>query len=112
MTNRLLVILGAGPGVGMATALHFASKGFDVALLSRSIERLAKDVATVQEASPNVRAQAFTVDVGDPVALKKALEKVEVELGVPEVVYYNAARVRPSKIGETSPEYILDDFKV
>lgn len=112
MTNRLLVILGAGPGIGLATAIHFASKGFDVALLSRNTERLGKDVATVQKASPDVRVQAFTVDVGDHVALKKTLENVEAELGVPEVVYYNAARVRPSKIGETSTEYIMDDFKV
>lgn len=112
MATRLLVILGAGPGIGLATALHFASNGFDIALLSRNTDRLKNDVATVRKTAPDVTVQAFAVDVGDHVALKNTLEKVETEMGVPEVVYYNAARVAPSKIGETTPEYILDDFKV
>lgn len=112
MTNKLLVILGAGPGLGLATALEFASKGFDIALLSRNSQRLESDVAAVQKSSPNVKVQAFTVDVGDHVALKNTLQKVETEMGIPEVVYFNAARVQPSRIGDTSPEYILEDFKV
>lgn len=112
MTNKLLVILGAGPGLGLATALEFASRCFDIALLSRNAQRLENDVSIVQKASPSVKVQAFTVDLGDHVALKNTLEKVETELGIPEVVYYNAARVQPSRIGDVSPEYILEDFKV
>ncbi|KEF51485.1 uncharacterized protein A1O9_12402 [Exophiala aquamarina CBS 119918] len=111
MAYKLLVILGAGPGLGLATALEFASKGFDIALLSRNSQRLESDVATVQVTSPLVKVQAFKVDVGDHVALKNTLQRVETEMGIPEVVYYNAARVQPSRIGDASPQFMLEDFK-
>jgi len=49
--------------------------------------------------------------LGDHNALALALAKVETDFGPPEVVYYNAARVAPSKIGQTSPDFVLEDFK-
>ena len=42
--TRLLVIVGTGPGIGLAAASLFASKGFNVALLSRNPDRLKEDV--------------------------------------------------------------------
>ncbi|KAK5033239.1 hypothetical protein LTS07_003540 [Exophiala sideris] len=111
MVNRLIVVLGSGPGLGVATGSKFAAQGFDVALLARNAERLQEDVATVQKAASNVKVQPYTVDISDHVALSKTLKKVEDEMGAPEVVYFNAARVGPSKIGETPPDHLLEDFK-
>jgi NAD(P)-dependent dehydrogenase (short-subunit alcohol dehydrogenase family) len=110
--NKVIVILGSGPGIGVATGSLFASKGFDVALLSRNAERLDRDVARVQKGNPNVKVRAYPVDLGDHNALAAALGKIEVDLGPPEVVYYNAARVAPSKMGQTGPDFLLEDFKV
>ena len=110
--NKVIVILGSGPGIGVATGSLFASKGFDVALLSRDAERLDQDVGRVRMANSNVKVQAYPVDVGDHNALALVLGKVEDDFGPPEVVYYNAARVAPSKIGSTSPDVFLEDFKV
>lgn len=115
MANKLIVVLGSGPGLGVATASLFASKGFDVALLSRNGGRLQQDVSTVRKNSGSnvdIKVVAYLVDISDHVALSRRLEQVEADLGPPEVVYFNAARVQPTKIGETSPEYILQDFKV
>ncbi|OCT45811.1 hypothetical protein CLCR_01759 [Cladophialophora carrionii] len=110
--NKVIVILGSGPGIGVATGARFASEGFDVALLSRNAERLDQDVARVRKANPGVKVQAYPVDLGDHNALALVLGKVETEFGPPEVVYYNAARVAPSKIGQTGPGFVLEDFKV
>ncbi|ETI24332.1 hypothetical protein G647_03701 [Cladophialophora carrionii CBS 160.54] len=110
--NKLIVILGSGPGIGVATGALFASKGFDVALLSRNAQRLDQDVARVRKANPGVKVQAYPVDLGDHNALALVLGKVETEFGPPEVVYYNAARVAPSKIGQTGAYFVLEDFKV
>ncbi|OAP64695.1 hypothetical protein AYL99_00667 [Fonsecaea erecta] len=109
--NKLIVVLGSGPGIGSSTGALFASKGFNVALLSRNVERLDQDVARVQAANPRVKVQAYPVDVGDHNALALALGKVVTDLGLPEVVYFNAARVAPSRIGGTSPDFLLEDFK-
>ena len=111
-SKKVAVILGSGPGIGAATGSLFASNSFDVALLSRNAERLDQDVARVRKANSDVKVQAYPVDLGDHDALALALGKVETDLGPPEVVYYNAARVAPSKIGQTGPEFVLEDFKV
>ena len=110
--NKVLVILGSGPQIGVATGSLFASKGFDVALLSRNAERLDQDIARVRKANSSVKVQAYPVDLGDQKALALTLAKVEADFGPPEVVYYNAARVAPSKIGSTGPDLVLEDFKV
>jgi NAD(P)-dependent dehydrogenase (short-subunit alcohol dehydrogenase family) len=112
MVNKVIVVLGSGPGIGVATGSLFASKGFDVALLSRNAQRLQQDVIKVEKAGSNTTVQAYPVDISDHVALPTTLNKVEADLGPPEVVFFNAARVQPSKIGETTPEYLLEDFKV
>ncbi|OAG41891.1 hypothetical protein AYO21_03894 [Fonsecaea monophora] len=109
--NKLIVILGSGPGIGASTGAIFASKGFNVALLSRNVERLSQDAARVQAANPGVTVKAYPVDVGDHNALALVLAKVHADLGPPEVVYYNAARVMPSRIGQTEPDFLLEDFK-
>lgn len=112
-SNPLFVVVGSGPGIGVATASKFASEGFNIALLSRNADRLQEDVAKVKSAAKgNVRIETFTVDAGDHVALKKTLAEVQQKMGSPEVVLYNVARIAPSSIGETEVEFILDDFKV
>ncbi|KAK6375791.1 hypothetical protein LTS17_007613 [Exophiala oligosperma] len=111
MVNKVIVVLGSGPGIGSATASLFASKGFDVALLARNATRLQQETAQVRKAGPDVNVKAYSVDISDHAALSKTLNEVVVDLGPPEVVFFNAARVAPTKIGETAPEYLLEDFK-
>ena len=40
MSNPVLVVVGAGPGVGASVARRFGREGYDVALVARSAERL------------------------------------------------------------------------
>lgn len=111
--TKLLIIVGTGPGIGLATATLFASKGFNVALLSRSAARLEEDVKKVGMAgNGKVKVMPFPVDVSDHVALKKTLGEIEQHMGKPEVVVFNAARIAQTSIGETSEEDIIGDFKV
>ena len=45
-------------------------------------------------------------------ALKVALEKAVSEVGVPEVVVYNAARINCGMFGQYSTDDMVEDFKV
>ncbi|KAJ9602161.1 hypothetical protein H2200_013281 [Cladophialophora chaetospira] len=111
--TKLLVIVGTGPGIGLSSATLFASKGFNVALLSRNSDRLEAEVKTVEAAGKDgVKVKSFPVDVSDHVALKKTLGKVEQQMGKPEVVLFNAARIADTTIGETSEDDIIQDFKL
>lgn len=114
MSSKLIVVLGSGPGIGSQTAAYFAAHGgFNkVALLARNAERLSEDAAVVKKASSSVHVATYPVDFSDTSALQSTLQKVESELGKPEVVLFNAARIVPTKIGEESADNVVQDFKV
>ncbi|KOV81454.1 SDR family NAD(P)-dependent oxidoreductase [Nocardia sp. NRRL S-836] len=77
------VVVGAGPGLGMAIAHRFGREGHDVALISRTDTRHAGYVAELARAG--VTAEAFTADVRDRDQLLAALDRVGGEV---EVLYY------------------------
>ena len=102
-TSGLLVVVGSGPGIGSATASLFASNGFNIALMSRSAERLKEDQARVSKANSKIECNVFPADVADSSALKRALNQIHESMGPPEVVLFNTARIAPTTIGETDP---------
>lgn len=114
--TKTLVVIGSGPGIGRHTASEFASRGFErVALVSRNAERLQQDASYVssgRNVSKDLKVKTYSADVSDPEALQKTLKQVETDLGPPEVVLFNAARVEPSPLLETGYERVLEDFKV
>ncbi len=88
MKPKIVVITGAGAGVGRATATEFARHGCDVALLSRDPERLERAAAELR--AMGVRALPIPTDVADAAAVDRAAERVERELG-PIDVWVNVA---------------------
>jgi short-subunit dehydrogenase len=85
---KVVVITGAGAGVGRATVNEFARQGYDVALLSRDKGRL--ETAAAEARQYGVRALPIATDVADADAVEEAASRVEVELG-PIDVWVNVA---------------------
>ncbi len=86
--RKIVVITGAGAGVGRATATEFARNGCDLALLSRDPDRLEHAAAELRRFG--VRALPIPTDVADSAAVEAAAEQVERELG-PIDVWVNVA---------------------
>ncbi len=86
--SKVVVITGAGAGVGRATVDEFARKGYDVALLSRDKDRLEQAAADIRRFG--VRALPIPTDVADANAVHAAADRVEAELG-PIDVWVNVA---------------------
>jgi short-subunit dehydrogenase len=85
---KIVVVTGAGAGVGRATVREFARNGCDVALLSRDPERL--EAAAEEARELGVRALPIPTDVADADAVEAAATRVEQELG-PIDVWVNVA---------------------
>ena len=60
--NRRALITGASTGIGRSTALAFAKAGFDVALVSRSADKLQTLVDEIG-AIATVKALSFPMDL-------------------------------------------------
>ncbi len=75
----VVVITGAGAGVGRATARAFASRGYDVGLIARDATRLAAAADKVE--ALDRRALVLPLDVADADAVEAAADRVERELG-------------------------------
>jgi len=86
--SKVVVITGAGAGVGRATVDEFARMGYDVALLSRDKDRLEQAAADIRRFG--VRALPIPTDVADANAVHAAADRVEEELG-PIDVWVNVA---------------------
>ncbi|MFE7277888.1 SDR family NAD(P)-dependent oxidoreductase [Streptomyces sp. NPDC057623] len=85
MTTFALV--GAGPGLGLATARRFGSAGHTVALISRSAEKL--EALTAQLTADGIKARAFAADVLDIESLTTALHVAGSSLGPIEILQYS-----------------------
>ncbi|RDW81860.1 hypothetical protein BP6252_02972 [Coleophoma cylindrospora] len=85
-TSPVILILGAGPNIGQTVGRTFASKGYKVALASRSLS----------EADSTDDQLNITSDFANPDDIVNAFAKVRKILGIPSVVVYNAAALTPS----------------
>src|SRR5487761_324287 len=86
--RKIVVITGAGAGVGRAAATQFARGGCDVALLSRDPDRLEHAAEELRHFG--VRALPIPTDVADAEAVEAAADRVEREFG-PIDVWVNVA---------------------
>ena len=85
----IVVITGAGAGVGRATVEEFARNGYDIGLLSRDTARLKRAASEIRERY-GVKALPVPTDVADAAAVEQAADRIEAELG-PIDVWVNVA---------------------
>jgi NADP-dependent 3-hydroxy acid dehydrogenase YdfG len=85
----VVVITGAGAGIGRAPARAFAGRGYDVALISRDADRL--EAAATEIRGMGRRALVLPLDVADAGAVESAAETIETELGPIDVWVNDAA---------------------
>ncbi|MBT3154864.1 SDR family oxidoreductase [Streptomyces sp. CHD11] len=87
--GRLVLVTGAGSGIGRATALAFAEAGARVLAVDRDTEAAARTAGEAQRRGA-VEAWAETVDVSDAQAMEKLAERVTAEHGVVDILVNNA----------------------
>jgi len=99
---KIIVITGAGIGLGRALARRFASDGDNVVLLGRTaakVEAVASEIG--------VRAMAVGCDVSSPKSVAAAFAAIAVRHPRIDVLINNAAVYEPFLVAEASDEQIL-----
>lgn len=77
LTGRIALITGGGSGVGRAIGLGFARYGADVAVVDIDSQRAESVAAEIRAIGR--RAEAYTVDVTDEVAVQRMIDSVKSE---------------------------------
>src|SRR5215470_13396014 len=107
--NQIVVVTGAGRGIGRAIALKFAAAGADVACVSRTPENSEK--AAVEVRALGRKAWAHAVDVSDAAGVTAAAEKILEEAGRVDVLINNAGVTRDGllmRMSEADWDAVLD----
>ena len=108
-----IYVVGTGPMIGAHTARHFALRNFNsVALIARSSSNLTNSATFITTAAPNTTVKTYSADVTDTSSLRNALNSAVSDLGPPEVVLYNAARIQPSPFPTYAASDIVEDFMI
>jgi hypothetical protein len=103
MSKRFAIVTGASSGIGKATAIALAEKGFEVGLGYNSNVEGARQAAAEVE-SRGGRALIFRMDLNDPVAAADAVERAISELGGVDVFVNNAGVNRRASFLEETLE--------
>ncbi|MBJ7291843.1 SDR family NAD(P)-dependent oxidoreductase [Williamsia sp.] len=85
----LIVIVGAGPGMGLEIARVFGRNGFTVALVAR--DRAKLDSLTDVLNGEGIAATAFTADLLDAASITAAFAQIRETLGTVDVLEFSAA---------------------
>ncbi len=94
-SKRRALITGASSGIGKATALAFAKAGIDVALVSRSQDKLEAIATTAREAGVN--AKAYVLDLAKLEQVKAGIEAIATDFAPIDILVNNAG------MGYTNP---------
>ncbi|MEU5307770.1 SDR family oxidoreductase [Streptomyces sp. NPDC021562] len=101
--GHLVLVTGAGSGIGRATALAFAEVGARVVAVDRDGEAAAR-TAELSRLAGAADAWAETADVSDEQAMEKLAEKVHRAYGVLDVLVNNAGVGLSGSFLTTTPE--------
>ena len=102
LTGQVAYITGAGRGLGRGAAVKLAHFGAEVVLVARTEAELTVTAQLVHEAGQ--RALVLPVDVSDPDALVKSIQRAEKEMGPITALVNNAAVLDLLPFEDTSPE--------
>ena len=109
--GRHLLLVGAGPGLGIAVARRFAAGGYRITLVARGTDRLHDLAGTLADTGAEIGTIA--ADAGDPDGLGARMRELYAGDGAPGVIVYNAVMGAPdqllsSNVGHLQAAYAVD----
>jgi len=88
--DKVVLVTGGGTGLGKGMSHKFSQLGAKVAIASRRLPVLEAAAAEISSSTGGI-VLPVQLDVRDAGAIKEAVDKIEQEIGLPDVVLNNAA---------------------
>lgn len=98
--EKVIAVFGAGPGLGLGVARHYAQKGHRIALLARNHDNMAALRRELQ--AEGFEAETFQVDLADQASIVAAVEAIRATYGRIDVIHYS-----PNGNGGFTPAQII-----
>jgi short-subunit dehydrogenase len=108
--DRHLLLVGAGPGLGMEVARRFAEGGFRVTLVARSTDALGELAATLADTGAQV--DTVSADASDPDGLGDQIRTLYQDDGSPGLIVYNAVMGAPDQLLTSSVSHLQTAYAV
>jgi short-subunit dehydrogenase len=108
--DRHLLLVGAGPGLGLAIARRFGVGGYEVTLVARNLDglgNLANDLADT-----GAEINTIAADASDPDGLRDSIGGVYRRHGAPGLIIYNAAMGAPDQLLSSSVAHLQEAYAV
>ena len=110
VNRRHLLLVGAGPGLGMAIARRFAVGGYRITLAARSMDRLGDLAESLSDTGAEIGT--LEVDVGDSEGLRARMTELYSGEDAPGVIIYNAVIGAPDQLLSASVAHLQAAYAV
>ena len=101
--DKIVVVTGAGRGIGQAVAAAFAREGAKVAVLSRNAQSCGQSATAINKECPEA-ARPYAVDVSDHEAMQECGKQIVADLGSVNILVNNAGITRDGLLLRMSNE--------
>ena len=105
-----LLLVGAGPGLGLAVARRFAIGGYRVSLLARKTDRLGELAQSLDDTGAEI--DTIEADASDSDDLRARMTELYGSDGAPGVVIYNAVMGAPDQLMSSTAAHLQTAYAV
>ena len=105
-----LLLVGAGPGLGLAIAKRFAEGGYRVTLVARSADQLGELARGL--AGTGAEINTVEADASSPEDLRARMTELYSAEGAPGVVIYNAVLGAPDRLLTSTAAHLQEAYAV
>ena len=107
---RHLLLVGAGPGLGLAIARRFASEDYRLTLMARSTDGLESLVDSLAETGAKI--DTISADASDPDALGDRITALYAGQDAPGLIVYNAVMGAPDQLLSSTVSHLQSAYAV
>ena len=110
MAQPLILVLGAGPGLGLSVARRFGREGYAVALAGQTAEQMQPLVETL--ADEGITATGLGIQLTDEAAVRAGVTAVGEAAGRIDVLHFNPSAFRQKNPLELTVAELFEDLSL